>query len=70
MGAIKITDNHSTVNTKKCIGCGLCVPTCPEGAMQLIKKDKQLEPPKTIDDLHSRIMEKKIEIRQAKAIGK
>jgi hypothetical protein len=38
--------------------------------MHLIKKVKQLEPPKTIDDLHSRIMEKKIEIRQAKAIGK
>jgi len=70
MGAIKIVDNHSTVNLKRCIGCGLCVPTCPEGAMHLIKKDKQVEPPKTIDDLRSKIMNKKTEIRQAKAIAK
>jgi len=25
-----------TINEKKCNGCGLCIPNCPEGALQII----------------------------------
>ena len=25
-----------SINEEKCNGCGLCIPNCPEGAMQLI----------------------------------
>jgi ferredoxin len=25
-----------TINQKKCTGCGLCIPNCPEGALQMI----------------------------------
>jgi len=25
-----------TINEEKCTGCGVCIPDCPEGALQLI----------------------------------
>jgi NAD-dependent dihydropyrimidine dehydrogenase PreA subunit len=28
--------NIITIDEKKCTGCGLCIPNCPEGAIQLI----------------------------------
>ena len=44
-----IIEEHGTyrVNEDRCIGCGLCVSTCPSGAIQLItKEDKWTPPPK------------------------
>jgi NAD-dependent dihydropyrimidine dehydrogenase PreA subunit len=64
MGAVKIVDDVAQVNLKRCIGCGLCVPTCEAKAMHLVKKDKQIAPPKTWDDLLARILKRKNEIRQ------
>jgi ferredoxin len=31
-----------TINEKKCTGCGLCIPNCPEGALQIIDKKARL----------------------------
>src|SRR5271157_2584222 len=28
--------NIITVDQEKCTGCGLCIPNCPEGAIQII----------------------------------
>ena len=41
---------------KRCIGCGLCVPTCPESARVLVKKDKETVPPKTVEDFYDELM--------------
>ena len=30
------------INEKKCNGCGLCIPNCPEGAIQIIDKKARL----------------------------
>jgi ferredoxin len=30
------------ISEKKCNGCGLCIPNCPEGAMQIIDKKARL----------------------------
>lgn len=30
------------INEKKCNGCGLCIPNCPEGALQIIDKKARL----------------------------
>lgn len=62
--AIKLVDNIAKVILKRCIGCGVCVPTCPEGAIQLKKKDEENIPPKTIEDLHAMIMDKKQQLRR------
>jgi len=36
------------VNTDRCIGCGLCVTTCPEDALSLMEnlKTNNFSPPK------------------------
>jgi len=35
--------------------------------MHLVKKDKHVEPPKTLDDLYANIMNKKNEMKQKSA---
>jgi len=30
------------IDEKKCNGCGLCIPNCPEGAIQIIDKKARL----------------------------
>jgi Fe-S-cluster-containing hydrogenase component 2 len=64
MGAVKVVDDIAKVNLNRCIGCGVCVPTCEAKAMHLVKKDKQIPPPRTRDDLLTRILSKKTEMRQ------
>lgn len=34
--------NIIEINEKKCNGCGLCIPNCPEGAIQIIDKKARL----------------------------
>jgi Fe-S-cluster-containing hydrogenase component 2 len=39
MTAIRMNgDGLAEVNPDRCIGCGLCVTTCPENAMKLVLK--------------------------------
>ena len=47
------------VDEDKCIGCGLCVSTCAVEAIQLVKKPKELVPPKDMEALFETIMEHK-----------
>jgi electron transport complex protein RnfB len=59
MQAIKKVDNKAVVNLDRCIGCGNCVATCASKAMSLIKKSKELVPPKGHMDLYTKIIMKK-----------
>lgn len=61
--AIKEVDDISKVIVKRCIGCGVCVPTCPEEAIQLKRKDEEMVPPQSIDELYAEIMNKKQQLR-------
>jgi formate hydrogenlyase subunit 6/NADH:ubiquinone oxidoreductase subunit I len=54
--AVKVENTVSSVDLARCIGCGLCVSTCPENAMHLVKKDVEVIPPKTEEDLYDAIM--------------
>lgn len=49
--AIEAADDAYRVIREKCIGCGLCVSTCPFEAISLVEKPKQeqLDPPENED---------------------
>jgi Fe-S-cluster-containing hydrogenase component 2 len=52
MQAITLDESHVDVNTDRCIGCGLCVSTCPADALKLVRKPEKhtAEPPDTFND--------------------
>jgi NAD-dependent dihydropyrimidine dehydrogenase PreA subunit len=54
--ALTVDGGPAAVDVGRCIGCGLCVPVCPEKAIRLVKKTEQLVPPKTDEDLYESIM--------------
>jgi len=60
--AMKFNDDEaiSYVDLDRCIGCGHCVSACPDEAIQLIKKEAEVVPPKTVDDLFEVIMTNKL----------
>lgn len=64
--AIKMKNEISKVSKRRCIGCGNCVSNCPEEAIKLIKKDKIEIPSNNEDELFSKILAKKNEIRSKK----
>jgi NAD-dependent dihydropyrimidine dehydrogenase PreA subunit len=53
MEAVEVTDDAAAVLRDRCIGCGLCVTTCPTKAIKLVKKpeDQLYVPPATHMDL-------------------
>jgi ferredoxin len=44
------------VDLNRCIGCGICVPTCKTGAISLQKKPTETRPPETRDELFNIFM--------------
>jgi MinD superfamily P-loop ATPase len=40
VNAIESDNERYEVNTWRCIGCGVCVLTCPSGALSLIPKEE------------------------------
>jgi Fe-S-cluster-containing hydrogenase component 2 len=57
MEAIEMVDDQAVVLLERCIGCGLCVTTCPQEALKLIKKpEEQLyQPPQSGAETYMRI---------------
>ena len=56
MAAVILKGTTSAVDLKRCIGCGLCVPTCTEKAIHLVRKDSETVPPETDQDLFDTIL--------------
>jgi electron transport complex protein RnfB len=64
INSVKLVDDKAKIILKRCIGCGICVPTCPEQAIHLIKRDKEIIPPNSQEELYRMIMDKKKELRK------
>lgn len=60
MNAISIKYNVSSVDLNHCIGCGNSIVICPSNAIQLIKKEGEIVPPKDSAELLREINVKKI----------
>ena len=56
MDAIHYEDGVASVDRLLCIGCGLCVTTCPDGAIQLFAKERAKTPPRSRDELYRKIL--------------
>jgi Na+-translocating ferredoxin:NAD+ oxidoreductase RNF subunit RnfB len=59
MGAVALESEVASLNLDRCIGCGVCSAKCPSDAIILIKKEKEIIPPKDLDALNEAIMENK-----------
>jgi len=55
--AISLDDSVIEINYDRCIGCGVCVPSCPEEALSMKKREIQIAPPDTMNDLMIKIMQ-------------
>jgi Fe-S-cluster-containing hydrogenase component 2 len=41
VGAIEEGEQAYHITPEKCIGCGLCISTCPVEAISLVRKEKE-----------------------------
>jgi formate hydrogenlyase subunit 6/NADH:ubiquinone oxidoreductase subunit I len=55
MEAIKQGEDAYEIETLRCIGCGVCVPTCPEEAISLIEKSNVKPVPENMFDTSMKI---------------
>lgn len=44
MEALYLENKNTTLNLDRCIGCGLCVSTCPTKSLTLVRKMKTKQP--------------------------
>lgn len=49
----------SMVDLTRCLGCGNCVVACPDEAIELMKKEPEIIPPQTGEDMFEVIMTNK-----------
>jgi Fe-S-cluster-containing hydrogenase component 2 len=71
MEAITTDTGRTVINTDRCIGCGLCVSTCPVNAVELFRKSlsDQKKVPKIWDDALIKLAKGRGKLNTAGMIG-
>jgi ferredoxin len=57
--AIKMEADYPVVDEEFCLGCGICARFCPADAMKMQEREKKIIPPKTLQDLMTRLLKEK-----------
>jgi ferredoxin len=52
-------DGKMHVDRERCIGCGLCVTTCPSGALKLVEKEQRKVPPDDTKALYMQLLQER-----------
>jgi Fe-S-cluster-containing hydrogenase component 2 len=59
MDAISSPEGKAQVDEARCIGCALCIPTCPSEALRLEAKEVRKEPPDDSKALFLKLMQER-----------
>ncbi len=59
VAAITMIDDLAVVEVKECIGCGLCISSCPTGAMVLIERAAVPTTPATVSEMGMQVLQEK-----------
>jgi Fe-S-cluster-containing hydrogenase component 2 len=71
MGAIVEDGLAIEVDETRCIGCGLCVSTCPASALKLTPGKERTAPPGSLGSLYAKIFyERHGALGLARAVGR
>jgi Fe-S-cluster-containing hydrogenase component 2 len=66
MDAIQMEEDHARVMSDRCIGCGLCVSTCPGEALSLKRKPEKMQAgiPKNQMEAHALRAQARIRVKK------
>ncbi len=66
-----IADKKAVLDLNRCIGCGLCVGTCPTHSLSLVRKPKTKQPylPKDIGETRLRLGRARGKLGMGRMIG-
>ncbi len=71
MEALGGEEGAPVVDLDRCIGCGLCVSTCPTGALRLAAKPRHTRPPRDGNALYLKILRERFGLLgSARVVGK
>ena len=69
MEALAVTNGTAAINLELCIGCGNCIASCPDEAIQLRRKARQTVPPETMMALYQGVLAEKLGMWNMLKIG-
>jgi Fe-S-cluster-containing hydrogenase component 2 len=71
MEALSMDNKKAVLDLNRCIGCGLCVSTCPTDSLSLVRKPKAKQPyvPKDIMETNVKLGKARGKLGVGKMIG-
>ena len=70
MEALELDGDTVVIDTDRCIGCGLCVVTCPTDSLALMRKpeEEQAAVPKDVDQAMVRLGQERGKLSRAELV--